>query len=59
MRYLMFLLVMGLSVSGVRRLDWPTWAQVGAVIVVNLVAGAVIFGAQEENRDKGEQPEPK
>jgi hypothetical protein len=55
----MFLLVMGLSVSGVRRLDWPTWAQVGAVIVVNLVAGAVIFGAQEENRDKSEQPEPK
>jgi hypothetical protein len=56
MRYLAFLLVMGLSISGVRRLDWPGWAQVAVALVVNLVAGAVIFDAQEENTGRGEQP---
>lgn len=54
MRYLAFFIVMGLSISGVRGLDWPTWLQVVAVVLVNLIAGALIWGSQEVAERKGE-----
>ncbi len=54
MKWLAFFVVMGLSGSVVRRLDWPTWLQVVAVILVNLMAGAVIFGTQDQRKREGE-----
>jgi protein-S-isoprenylcysteine O-methyltransferase Ste14 len=54
MRYAAFLVVMALSISLVRRFDWPTWLQVVTVILVNLVAGAVIWGKQEDGKREGE-----
>jgi membrane protein implicated in regulation of membrane protease activity len=53
-RYLAFLIVMGLSITVVQGFDWPTWLQVVAVILVNLVAGAVIWRNQEEAKRDGE-----
>lgn len=55
MKYLAFFIVVGLSGSVIRRLDWPGWAQVGVLLVVNLVAGAVIFGSQEQDKREGQQ----
>jgi hypothetical protein len=46
---------MGLSVSAVRRLDWPEWLQVVAVILVNLVAGGGDFGSQEQKQTEEEK----
>jgi hypothetical protein len=41
---------LGLSGSVVRRPNWATWLQVVAVIVINLVAGAAIFGARDDHK---------
>jgi hypothetical protein len=50
MKWLAFFVVMGLSGSVVRRLDWPAWLQVVTVILVNLVTGAVIFSTHDQGK---------
>jgi hypothetical protein len=54
MRYLAFFIVMGASISLVRGFDWPTWLQVVAIVLANLLAGAVILGNREEDQRAGE-----
>jgi hypothetical protein len=54
-RYLAFVIVMGLSISVVRRLDWSAWLQVVVAFLVNLVAGAVIFSSQEQKQTEEEK----
>jgi hypothetical protein len=54
MRYLAFLVVMRLSITVVRGLNWPSWLQVVAVILVNLVAGGLSFGTQEQDTREAE-----
>jgi protein-S-isoprenylcysteine O-methyltransferase Ste14 len=55
MRYLAFLIVMGLSIAVVRRFDWPTWLQVAVVVLVNLVIGGAIIGTHEEGKQEGKR----
>jgi len=55
MRWLGFFVVMGLALSVVRRQDWPGWLQVVVAILVNLVAGAVILGSEEQKQTEEEK----
>lgn len=57
MRYFLFVVVMLLSIRGVRALDWPGWVQVTVLLAVNLLVGALLFA----ERDQGEpdQPQPR
>lgn len=57
MRWLAFVVVMALSISGIRQLPWPGWAQVALAVAVNLLAGALLFGSGDRD-ESATRPEP-